>query len=605
MILPLLVSLVTAPASMPVADIHHGQRGQCHTVFEGDTIEPFDFEVKGIMKNFLGPHQDLILTKLLGEKPEFTGVVAGMSGSPCFINGQLIGALSYAFATFAKEPIAGITPIDSMLEIMRLPQERRPWRLDAHPTPSQSGPKVSLPKHAHRVATDADWDALRQGSTTDVHPEPTTAQLATQAQLQPIATPLQLGNVPPEVLQQFTPWLRQAGFEPVVGGSAQAANTQAVIKPLRPGDAVSGVLIGGDVDVAATGTVTYTEGDTMLAFGHPFLGAGAISVPMASASILNTMVSAMRSFKMSATGPIIGEITQDRLTGIGGQIGPAPKTILVQGSIQKPHNPQKFTLSIARDYAMTPRLLAMGVASALSGRVDASERGTVRIASTIEIENQAPVHFSNVYASNRDATLLSAAALDLGQAFQLLWNSPFAPPGDVRIHIDVHIEAEPVLESIEALQLSQTHIRAGQRLALGVRVRPQGEDPIVIPFEFEIPQAWAGHRVELIATGAEGAERIKAEIHGPVLAQSDQDIGRYLNQRLPNGKLYLLAIRSGAGFQAGGQSHAFIPASAVALFGAKHGANNQTLGIAWQDSQQRPGVIVGTARKRVRIYPSL
>ncbi len=160
----------------PMADIVRGQHGVCHTVFEGDTIEPFAFEVKGLMKNFLGPRKDIVLVKLLGDKPTFTGVVAGMSGSPCIIDGKLVGALSYAFAKFAEEPIGGITPIDSMLDVLHLPDEVRPWRLGLAPAQA--------------------WDqALSAQTPVDVR--------ADNSALRPIATPITLGEAPPAVQAYF------------------------------------------------------------------------------------------------------------------------------------------------------------------------------------------------------------------------------------------------------------------------------------------------------------------------------------------------------------------------------------------------------------------
>ena len=360
----LLAAVLALPPVFPVSEVQRGQKGECQTVFEGDTIEPFTFEVKGVMRHFLGPDKDLVLVRLLGEKPNFTGVVAGMSGSPCTINGRLLGALSYAFAVFAKEPIAGITPIDSMLDIMRLPAENRPWRI------ARDG-----------VGTDADWDVIRTGTAV--------ARIDASADgPKPIATPLTIGGVPPHVREHFDPWLRAAGFEPMAGGASSGGGKPAEM--LTPGGSIAAVLIRGDVDVAATGTVTYVDGNTVLAFGHPFFGAGAVSIPMANAEILNTMASSMRSFKMSATGATLGEITQDRLTAIGGYMGGNPQLIPVKGSITTPKGTSQFNFEVARDLVMSPRLVAMGLSGALSGRADVGERGTVHMQGEIVAEGAPP-----------------------------------------------------------------------------------------------------------------------------------------------------------------------------------------------------------------------
>jgi hypothetical protein len=596
MILPLLLTTLALPPTMPPADIRPGQHGECRTVFEGDTIEAFTFEVKGLMKHFLGPQKDLILVKLTSPKAEFTGVVAGMSGSPCTIDGKVIGALSYAFATFAKEAIAGVTPIASMLEIMDLPDEARPWRLAADSSPSEP------PKHAtHRpqAATPEDWDALKRGAA----PVSTGPSGDEHSALRPILTPLSLGGVPAETLRQFAPWLESAGFVPVSGGvgGGSDAGGQAVAKALVPGSAVSGLLIGGDMDVAATGTVSWVDKDMVLAFGHPFFGAGAVSVPMANATILNTMVSSMRSFKMSSTGALVGEITQDRLTAIGGYMGRHPKRIPIHGSITTPRGKQTFVLQIARDVAMTPRLVAMGISGALGGRADASERGTVRLEGRISVQGHEPVHVHNIYTADRDSNLMGAAGIDMGRTFQMLWDSPFGPPEDVRIDVDVVLESEPKSESIEAIYADKAQVQPGESVALAVRLRRRGAPIDVARFEVPIPRAWAGQKIAFAALGAEAAERLVRELSGQPKALEYAQIVRFLDHQRPEGHIYVMAIREGVGLHAAIDNLSFVPPSTVALMSGDPTKEARRMGVAWETHMARPGTVDGMARTSVLV----
>src|SRR5687767_3189312 len=214
----LLLAALALPPILPVADIKPGQEGQCLTVFSGNEVEPFPFKVRGVMKNFLGPGKDVVLIRLEGDKAEFTGVVAGMSGSPCSIDGKLVGALAYSFAMFAKEPIAGITPMGTMLDVMALPDEKRPWRIGAD--------------------DGGDWQAMKDGKAS-----PVSEQLDS-AGLRPIATPLGIGGMVPAVREHFTPWLESRGFEPMAVGTGSSG---AAAKPLQPGSAVAAVLVRGDV----------------------------------------------------------------------------------------------------------------------------------------------------------------------------------------------------------------------------------------------------------------------------------------------------------------------------------------------------------------------
>ncbi len=557
----------------PMADIARGQHGVCHTVFEGDTIEPFAFEVKGLMKNFLGPRKDIVLVKLLGDKPTFTGVVAGMSGSPCIIDGKLVGALSYAFANFAKEPIGGITPIDSMLEVLHLPDEVRPWRLGLAPAQA--------------------WDqALSAQTPVDVR--------ADNSALRPIATPITLGGVPPAVQAYFDPWLRQSGFEPMAGGTHGGGTTGRV--GLEAGGAVAAVLVRGDMDVAATGTVTYVDHNRVLAFGHPFFGAGAVSMPLAQATIVNTMVSAMRSFKMATTGPVVGELTQDRLTAIGGVLGPAPRMVQLNADIVTPRGHAPFQVEIARDLQFTPRMATMALASGLSGRVDNAERGVVRLKATVSVAGLAPILVHGVYAAERDGNLLPNAALDVGRTLALLWDSPFGLPQDVRVDVRADVDPTPVQDAVTAIDVDRTSVRPGQTLAVTVRLWRHGESRYTEEkFQLVVPRAWAGQSVKITAGGVDAADQVYQEAEGPPHPLRYEDIATWLRQRRSDGFLYLLAARSGPGVRVGVQTMAFLPPSAVATLATEPGHQSQEQGVTWEERRARPGTVAGVAQATVQV----
>ncbi len=570
----LLLSILALPPVMPVSEVQPGQTGQCLTVFEGasDNIEPFPFRVKGVMPSFLGPGRDLVLIRLEGDKAEFTGVVAGMSGSPCSIDGKLVGALSYSFATFAKEPIAGVTPIGDMLDVMELPDEERPWRIPG----------------ALAQAPSSDWDAIRDGRAVARVPAPDG--------LAPIAAPLSMGGVPLDVRQHFAPYLESIGFMPVAGGAGGAPKGK--VTALKPGSAVAAILVKGDVNIAATGTVTTVEGNVVTAFGHPFFGAGAISVPMANATIVNTMASSMRSFKQSVAGPTLGEVTQDRLPAIGGFIGKAPRTVPATGTIKTPAGESTFSFDVARDLSLTPRFVAVGIASSLSGRIDAGQRGLVRFKGTVKAKGAEPVVVENVYSGERDPGLFVYSALDMAQAVSSLWSAVPGPPPLMEVELDASIESDPVSETIEEVYLDRGVVRAGEPFEVSVRIRSDRDGSLAYEtFQVQAPRSWAGSTITLYAASAGGAEQVAASVSGPTRPRTLSHVARYLNERRGDGYVYFMAVRKGPGLSTEVDNFAFLPPSAVAtLAGGSPYAASLKAGLAWEDRKPRPGAVAGGAK---------
>ena len=572
----LLAASVSLPPTLPVADIKAGDKGQCLTVFQGDTIEPFPFVVRGVMRNFLGPGKDVVLIRLEGDKAEFTGVVAGMSGSPCSIGGKLVGALAYSFAAFAKEPIAGIQPIASMLDVMQLPEESRPWRLG-------------------REDKEAEWTAMRAGTA------PVVAAVSQLSGLKTIDTPLALGGFDPRVAAHFAPWLEARGFTPMAAGTAGSG---AKPRPLLPGSAVAAVLVRGDVDIAATGTVTAVDGDQVLAFGHPFFGAGAISIPMANAEIINTMASTQRSFKMAIAGAVVGEVTQDRLTAIGGYLGREAAMLKVAGEVKTPHGTAPFKFEVARDQALSPRFLAMGLANSLSGRSDVGERGTVRLKATITAAGQKPVTIKNVYAADRDAGLMANPAVDVGQAFAALWDTPFGPPPNMKVTINAEVSPDPIEEWVESVHLDRAQAKPGENIEVAVRLRKKGGASSLERFVVSVPHGWAESDVDIVAAGAADAEKVAARIDGDLIPENLGDVVKWLSERRADGQLYLMAMRHGTGMRARVEVLPFLPPSVVATMSGVPQVDKRGRGLAWEERRDRPGTVSGMAPVSIRILSS-
>lgn len=567
--LVIAASLALAPI-MPLSEVEPGQKGQCLTVFEGTQIEPFEFVVKGVMRDYLGPGRHLTLVKLLGDKPSFTGVVAGMSGSPCFMDGKILGALGYAFASFAKEPIAGITPITDMLDVMKLPDEKRPW------------------KHLAQ----ADWKAFETGIPV--------AKLPVSDGLVPIAAPLSIAGMPPYLRKHYSPWFRSVGLEPVGGG---AGGTVAGIPPLAPGSAITAILVRGDVSIAATGTVTTVEGREVTAFGHPFMGGGAVSIPMAGGTILNTMVSQRRSFKMSAPGEVIGELVQDRLPAIGGVLGEGPPMLPVSGTVTTPAGKDSFQFEVARDPGLTPRLVAVGLSSVMGSRIDVGHRGLLRMQAVITGEGIPPIELSRVYGGEKNEMMPVLAAVDVARVVATLWRTPFGAPPTMRVELHASWVAEPIEEVIESIILDRVVARPGDEVTASIRMLRFGGSSQIETFKFKVPRAWAGEQVDIVASGAVGANQVAGAVQGAPMPRTVRALASWVARVRNSGMLYLMALRDGVGIKSEVDDFAFLPGTAAVQLMGRPSQDVRYGGVEFEKSRKRPGVVEGLVGETLTVKP--
>ena len=291
---------------MPEDQVKAGMHGVAYTVFEGVKPEPIDVEILGILRNMAGPKSDVILARLHGSKVEYTGVVAGMSGSPVYIDGKLVGAIAFRIGEFSKEPIAGITPAASMMEINEM---------DKTPPPDLSAVKTAAKNEAGRTAGPGLSSMPTDGMSEYVN------------LLKPIETPLVFSGFSEETMRMFGQQFASAGVVPVMGAGAVSTDKQP--EPLEPGSAVSAVLVRGDMNIAGTCTVTYVDATHLLACGHPLLQSGNVDMPMTKATVLATLPSPYNSFKIVNTTETVGSFVQDRRTGILGRFDREPQMIPV------------------------------------------------------------------------------------------------------------------------------------------------------------------------------------------------------------------------------------------------------------------------------------
>jgi hypothetical protein len=440
-----------------LSEVHRGLHGVAYTVFEGTQPEAMDVEILGVLKNVLGPDQDMILARLHGSKPEYTGVVAGMSGSPVYIDGKLLGALSYRIGQFSKEPIAGITPIAEMLAVNGTAE---PEVLRAG-----SGPMWKAEPANPATAT---------GDATDIHP---------------IETPLVLSGFSPEAVRFFQEHVSVMGLTPVagLGGSAPDDGKADSSPPLLPGSAVSALLVRGDLEIAATCTVTYVDPHQVLACGHPITRYGNVSIPMTKADVVATLASPLNSFKIVNTTKTIGAFTEDRSSAIRGVPGESARMIPVAIHTHGGLRDRTLHMEVIDNPDITPGAIMVSLYESLLETNSYSEELTYELRGTVAIDGYPMLHLDSLIAPTEQLPSALRAALTVGQRFQTVYGNSARVRNIQRIDLD--IDSLPGRRSIqlERAQATQPAAHPGDTVMVEATLRPfRGETknlriPIPLP----------------------------------------------------------------------------------------------------------------------------
>src|SRR5437879_1043625 len=375
---------------LPVSEVREGMQGYAYTIFAGDEVEKFDLEVIGVMPNFLGPRQSIILVQLKGPKVEHTGVVAGMSGSPVYLEGKLAGALSLKLGIFSKEPIAGVTPIQDVLN-----------------PPSQPPAAQAAPRQLGPPSDTSTRTALPSGSA-----------------LEPIETPLVFSGFQPTALQQFASQLQGYGIVATQGGTASPRPDDG---RLVAGDMAGMVLVQGDASINSACTVTAVQADRVYLCGHPFLSLGDIQIPMARSRVVTTLSSDLASTKIVNVGGSIGTITGDHLTAVTGKLGAPPAmipldlTLLVSGAA--PAKQKSLHFELVNHPKLTPLLVAITTFSGLTQNSLYGEGTTLHLSGEIRLQGHAAVQIENTFAPGDS---LSPDGLPIALTMQNVFTRLFA-----------------------------------------------------------------------------------------------------------------------------------------------------------------------------------
>jgi hypothetical protein len=455
-------------ATIALDDLRAGQRGQVWTVFRGTEPEPFDVEVTGVVRNALGPGKSLILCQLTDPRVQNMGAVAGMSGSPLYIDGKLAGALSYQIQRFETVRYAGFTPAADLAEVRDRP-DLAPSNLRAQPV-SDFQPSTS---NSQLVAASGGYVPLR-----------------------PVFT---LSGLAPAVAELFAPRFAALGLDvSALGGSTtgSATNNSSSAPALRAGSALAVALATGDITLAGTGTVSRVDGNRVTAFGHPMMSLGDVELPLCAADIVTILPSNLSSVKIANTGKILGTITQDRLSAVSGTLGAGPAMISVEVAVAPASAaPRTLRFQVARQTQISPALIAAGVTQAIVGSNDGALASGFRITSNIRFSPTQNLSARSLHAGPQAfAQGINQFVQGLAQDLQNPYEKTF--PSSVSFTVEP-LTTNPAV-NVDLFQLSRASARGGDTITATLAWRDfQGDahrEVITLP----IDAAWAGKNLEVI-----------------------------------------------------------------------------------------------------------
>jgi hypothetical protein len=562
-VLALLLVAVSLPAQatdnsaiFPLSDVKPGMKGVVYTIFEGDQIEKVDLEVIGVLHNAVGPKLDVILVRLLGDKVQQTGVVAGMSGSPVYIDGRLVGALSLKLGAFTKEAIGGVTPIADMLEVQQPPVSA------ALSTPTAAGlsQNVSLPQEfAQRTSV---------GGSSQF--------------LVPIETPLIAAGLYPETLARFGKEFSSWGMAVMAGGTAAPSPDDA---QLKPGDMVGIDLVRGDLSISSGCTVTIVQGDSILACGHPLFGFGKVAMPMSRAHVLMTLASAQSSTKIISTGATIGTLIQDRQTAIMGKLGAGPSMIPLDVTLDTSAEEKKYHFEVIESPELTPTLVAAVAYNGIIGSPAYGEGPTLQLEGAIEIKGHTPVELDDLFAPADQTTPAALfAALAVQSAFAQIYSNPYEPPQIERVSLRVRARPERQWASIDSAWLDRGAVRPGETVAVKVLLRPYRGAPFLQEIPVTIPAQTTRGSLQLVVSDAAFLNRNVQSLAASSQGQLPglEELIELINRERHNDRLYATLLQSTPTVLVEDKEMPNIPLSAINVLNQRQNPGNARL--LWQST---------------------
>ena len=541
---------------MRLGEIKPGMKGTAWTVFQGTEAEPVPVEIVGLLKNAWGPRQDIILAKL-GGKATRTNVAGGMSGSPVYVGGKLIGAVALRLSVFSPDAICGITPIELMLEINDLDHSR--------------------PEDARTP------DRVQAAVPSELLGQPVAA--GGSPMMVPIEAPLIFSGFTESTLREFGPMFQQLGITAAQGGGA--GNALHTNQPaagwehsLNPGETVAGVLVDGDMSVTGLGTVTYNDGKRVLAFGHSFFNLGPVDMPMSKGEVLMTLSSSYQPNKFANATDIVGSLRQDRHSGIMGVLGARsdmiPVTMKVRSldAAEAVRGEKDFHFNIFVQQKWTPYLMMLTLYNSISGLNEFVDEATYRLTGKVELTGQRNVSLSTMQASG-DLPMPAPLALAgwFGDKLNRLYLNNVNPPDVTRVTVTVDLLPERRVATIENAWVANPEVQGGDEVPVKVFLRPYRGEPLQREFQVKIPPGLAKGDHRILLSDADTVNRMQ-NIAGMMNRFIDlPGTVSLLNQERTNNKLYVSLVESSPTAYYDDKTLPSLPASVLNVMQAGRASN--------------------------------
>ena len=535
---------------MKLEDLKRGMKGYGLSVFQGSRIDTFQVEILGTMRNLFYSKHDLILARVNGPYVDKAGVIAGMSGSPVYIDGKLVGALAYSFGQLPKEPIAGITPIAQMLAIATA-------AADESGAPDRMG-----------MLDPETVEGMRKTMTSGG----SDAGPVSGPFLKPISVPLVFSGFDPHTVQLFEEKFRQRGMIPILGGGSTGAissssageTSAAAMAALVPGAAVGAQLVRGDMNIASTGTVTYRDGNTILAFGHPFLWSGALNIPMTRAEIITVLPDQASSTKMGNVTEPVGAVLWDHTSGLYGQLGKEARMLPMRVDMKDGDQlNESYEFEVMMSSAWTPMLVNMTVSNTILGMGRMGGERTIRLAGRVSMRDHEDIILNDLFSGQLS---LPAVTSDIMNVLNVVLDNPFVTPNIESINLTIQSTSDRRVAVIEGVWFDKDEIVPGEPLELTVFLRPYRGERMVEKISIQIPSnITKGDVIVMVGTARTLTQQ---ELRSTPQRYRPKEVGQLIsmiNKRRINNNVYIKLYQTNTGGILKGNEMPALPPSVLSV----------------------------------------
>jgi hypothetical protein len=541
---------------LPVDQVEAGMKGKGRSVFFGDTIEEFDVEVLGVLRN-IQPKKDLIVVRIGGAAVESAGVMRGMSGSPVYIDGKLIGALAYMLGTFVKEPLALVTPIEEMLTI----PEKEPLK-------SSFTLQIPIKKHLPLSELFEIYESHFYNDPSIVSGERTFA---------PISVPLVFSGFSPRVFDKAKHYFSKMGFSPMsvsISGQSQEEITIPDLT-LKAGDSVGAQIVSGDLNMSAVGTVTYVDGNKVLAWGHPWFNLGSVEYTMTKAEIMTVVPKLDVSDKLAGAEIPVGKFSQDRIPGLYGEIGQVPNLIPLNITMITDKGEKKTSVKVTDDKILTPALVNMVVSSLILSEERAIGDLSLKFSGDVYMDNGMRVHLEDLFSGNFDMATTDLSSLVAAVVFFLMSNE-FQDLSIHRIDLTITPSEDVKYAQLEKVWLDKYDVSPGEIIRIKVYTRSFRGESAMWEGGIPVPHLPKGSEFYLVVADAMSLQQLEASQYKRqrFVPRNIEHVIRLLNNLRKNNRIYFKILASKPGLYLRGEEMPNLPLSMKSMFASPRAASS-------------------------------